>query len=530
MQKIKKKMIVSILSLSLCWPSALFAASPSEGLRGTNGEILSQVNSLAGSSEFGDRDGAALSASFRNPASVAVASDGTIYIADTDNQLIRKLKNGTVESFAGNTLLEDERGLPIGALLDGAGEASSFSKPHGLDVDARGNVYVADADNHAIRKITPNGTVTTLAGNGVLGDEDGRGKAAAFYSPTDVAVTADGVVYVADTLNHAIRKITPDGTVTTLNAMAERLMEWAPGYVESAGSFADGPLAEAAFNEPSGLALDERGNLYVSDTGNQLIRYIDLQNGTVSTVAGLVRNPMYQGSEPYAPGGYVNGAALQAQFHSPRGIAVTAEGGLVIADSMNHAIRYLHNGQVITLAGALEEKYGDQNGINGLNRLHAPSGVAVQRDGSILIADSYNNKVRVWSLYTHPEQVEANGSIHVVLNGQVVTFDAQPEIANARTMVPVRAIGEALGYEVEFEGTSVKLSLDDKSVTLQLDDTQIAIEAAGEEPNRRFMDVAPYAKDGRTYVPLRFFSEEFGMDVQWDADTRTAILREKMFD
>lgn len=530
MRKMSKKIIMGMLSLSLCMPVVLHAASPTEGLRGSNGEILSQVESIAGSSEFGERNGAAANASFRNPASVAIAPDGTIYIADTDNQLIRKLKNGVVESLAGNTLLEDERGFPVGALLDGTSAASSFSSPHGLDVDAHGNVYVADADNHAIRKISPSGTVTTLAGNGVLGHEDGTGKSASFYSPIDVAVTPEGIVYVADTLNHAIRQIAPDGTVSTLTSRVERPFEWAEGYAESAGGYADGSLAEAEFNEPSALALDKQGNLYVSDTGNQLIRYIDLQNKTVKTVAGFVRSPMYPDDAPYAPGGYANGAALQAQFNFPRGIALTEEGGLVIADSLNHAIRYLHNGQVITLAGADEEKYGDQNGVNGHNLLHAPSDVVVREDGGILVADSYNNKIRLWTLYTHPEGVEANGTIQVVVHDRLIPFDVQPEIAKDRTMVPVRAISEELGYEVEYDTSTVKISRDGKSVILLLDDTAITIEATDAAPVRRFMDVAPYAKDGRTYVPLRFFSEEFGMDVQWDAATRTAILREKHFD
>ncbi len=527
MRKMQSKIIVSMLSLSLCFPSVLLAASPSEGVRGNSGDLLSQVDIVAGTSEFGGEDGAASAASFRNPASVAVSPDGTIYIADTDNQLIRELEDGTVDTLAGNTLLVDEKGFPVGALVDGIGSDSSFSTPTGLDVDGQGNIYVADTDNHAIRKITPSGTVTTLAGNGLLGEEDGEGESATFYSPTDVAVTAEGVVYVADTLNHTIRRIAPDGGVTTLNAQAERAIEWAEGYVESAGNYKDGKLTEAQFNEPSGLALDEKGNLYVSDTGNHLIRYIDLQAQTVTTVAGMVKDSMYEDGEPYAAGGYVNGDAQQAQFNSPQGIAVTSDGGLVIADTLNHAVRYLNEGQVMTLAGAAEEQYGDQVGLNGMNRLHAPSDVAVRQDGGILIADSYNNRIKLWTVYTHPAGVQADGSIHVVVNGQLVSFDAQPEIANARTMVPVRFIAEALGYDVAFDNATVKISENEHSVAMQLDETILTIEASGEEPVSRFMDTAPYVKEGRAYVPLRFFSEQFGKDVQWDASTRTVILRDQ---
>lgn len=158
-------------------------------------------------------------------------------------------------------------------------------------------MYVADSANNAVRKVDTNGQVTTLGGNGVPGKKDGKGADASFNHPSDVAVTADGIVYVADSLNHVIRKIATDGTVSTLNAASTRTILIRPGEASFAGEYQDGSLSEAKFNEPAGLTLDSKGNLYVSDTGNQRVRYIDLQAGTVKTVAGstplLSNNTIY---------------------------------------------------------------------------------------------------------------------------------------------------------------------------------------------------------------------------------------------
>lgn len=304
---------------------------------------------IAGSGAVGELNGPASSASFRQPAGLAILADGSVLVADSGNHLIRKISTGTVSTYAGFTVYRDSKGFPAGMLLDGPLNQSMFHQPQGLAVDQNGTLYVADAANHAIRKITPQGVVT-IAGDGVQGDRNGTGKEARFHSPSDVAVAEDGTLYVADTLNHAIRKIAPDGRVTALNSLSDRTVELANGYLESAGDFRDGKLSEAKFNEPSGIVLDAKGNLYVSDTGNQRIRYIDLQNETVTTVAG--------GGEPYAKdalyaeGSYADGEAAAAKFQFPKGLAVTADGGLLIADSMNHAIRYLHQGKVTTLGSS----------------------------------------------------------------------------------------------------------------------------------------------------------------------------------
>jgi len=472
-------------------------------------------------------------AMLRNPSGVLALPDGTVIVADTSNHLIKRIKGNTVEWFSGVNILRDDRDLPVGSLLDGSVDSSAFNQPIGLDSDAEGNIYVADAGNHAIRKIAPDGTVTTIAGDGVLGFRDGVGSEARFYYPSDVAVAADGSIYVADTLNHAIRKIDKNGRVTTLNAASERIVEVIPGIVVEAGDYRDGRLANALFNEPSGLALDELGNLYVSDSGNQRIRYIDLTTRTVTTVAGGVyadaaQGKVYKETALYAEGFFQDGPALEALFYSPKGIAITAEGGLLIADTENHAIRYLKDGQVTTVAGKPEE-HGYANGIEGNNLLYRPYDVTVTADGSLLIADSYNQVIRQVKLYDLPDSVQPAPHIQVVYEDRLIIFDAQPEAVSGRTMVPVRFIAEALGFKVEYETASQKITLAgaDRSVEFKLGQTEITLRTADGAQVRRSIDAAPYAKSNRTYVPVRFFAEIIGLDVTWIQDQKLVILRDK---
>lgn len=335
----------TLLLMSLLGTNTAFAANVAP----TAGSSQLQATPVAGSGAVGELNGPASSASFRQPAGLAILADGSVLVADSGNHLIRKISTGTVSTYAGFTVYRDAKGFPAGMLLDGPLNQSMFHQPQGLAVDQNGTLYVADAANHAIRKITLQGVVT-IAGDGVQGDRNGTGKEARFHSPSDVAVAEDGTLYVADTLNHAIRKIAPDGSVTTLNSLSERTVELANGYLESAGDFRDGKLSEAKFNEPSGIVLDAKGNLYVSDTGNQRIRYIDLQNETVTTVAG--GGEAYAKDALYAEGSYADGEAAAAKFQFPKGLAVTSDGGLLIADSMNHAIRYLHQGKVTTLGSS----------------------------------------------------------------------------------------------------------------------------------------------------------------------------------
>lgn len=223
------------------------------------------VTTLGGTFSRDVVDGPGPSATFDMPCGIAYDTTGNIYIADSGNDLIRKM-NGADEV----TTLAGQAGVT--GVQNGNGTGAFFNNPRAVAVDANGNLYVADTNNNLIRKINPNRDVTTLAGKVVPGFADGNGSDASFNHPLGIAVDASGIVYVADTANHLIRKITPKGVVTTL-----------AGGGTGAASNGLGPAA--SFNWPSGIAVDGSGNLFVADSGNGMIRKIT-PAGLVSTYAG----------------------------------------------------------------------------------------------------------------------------------------------------------------------------------------------------------------------------------------------------
>ena len=204
-------------------------------------------------------------------------------------------------------------GTGVAGSADGAGNVATFNSPSGVATDSAGNVYVADMDNHKIRKITPAGAVSTLAGTGVGGSADGAGNAATFNFPSSVATDSAGNVYVVDLGNNRIRKITPAGVVSALAGTG-------------VFGFADGAGNVATFNVPTGLATDSAGNVYVADKGNELIRKIT-PAGLVSTLAGT------------GAIGFAEGAGNVATFSTPVGVATDSAGNVYVADFNNHTIR-----------------------------------------------------------------------------------------------------------------------------------------------------------------------------------------------
>lgn len=229
---------------------------------------------LAGSPEESGRDdGIGFAASFNGPASVGVDSAGNVFVADANNHAIRRITPaGVVTTFAGKP--------GVAGSNDGACSQATFSNPHGIAVDLAGNVYVADTDNSTIRLITPECRVSTLAGTaGVAGSHDGFGGDAAFSFPQDIATDRLGNVYVSDINVHVIRKISPDGQVRTL-----------AGAAGVAGNN-DGQAGTARFNYPKGIATDRAGNVFVVDSNNYAIRRITPE-GEVSTVIGQTEEAM----------------------------------------------------------------------------------------------------------------------------------------------------------------------------------------------------------------------------------------------
>ena len=322
--------------------------------------ILSvSVSTVAGSGVAGFKDGAAEVAEFFEPGGVEIDEAGNVYVVEQGNHAIRKIDTqGMVTTLAGN----GDRGYS-----DGTGDQARFYYPTQLVLEAGGDLFVADDGNNRIRRVSTAGSVSTFAGSGAAGDRDGTGTAAAFYMPYGVAADASGNLYVGDRQNHLIRKISPQGVVTTLAGNGNE------GY-------ADGPGAGAQFNYPKGLAVDEAGNVYVADRGNQRIRKIS-PAGEVSTLAGN------------GIAGSANGKGTAAQFNKPNDVALDSHGNLFVADYRNHQIRMVSpSGQVTTLAGTGERGYADGAGEQA--QFNFPIGLTVDQEGNVFVADKYNQRIR----------------------------------------------------------------------------------------------------------------------------------------
>ena len=341
MKKFAGALILLIVGALLSCPKPTGSTSPSK---------VWVVSTLAGGGT---------PAEFNWPYGVAVDASGNVYVGDTSNHRIRKITLG-------------ESGVSVSTFA-GGGTSAEFSVPRGVAVDSSGNVYVADTNNHRIRKITlgeSGVSVSTLAGGGTPAE---------FSFPKDVAVDASGNVYVADENNYRIRKITPERVVSTLAGTGES------GSADGAGTTA------AQFSLPNGVAVDASGNVYVADQQNHRIRKITPAEGggesTVSTLAGSIE-------------GFSDGAGTDAQFKYPNDVAVDAEGNVYVADQFNHRIRKITpEGVVSTLAGSGTTDKGIpgggfKDGVGRSARFNSPTGVAVDAEGNLYVADRTNNRIR----------------------------------------------------------------------------------------------------------------------------------------
>jgi sugar lactone lactonase YvrE len=319
------------------------------------------VSTFAGTQGgFGSADGVGPAASFATPA--GLTTDGTnLYLADQDNQTIRKITSGAaVTTVAGLA--------PIAGSANGTGSAARFRSPTGVALDVSGNLFVADAGNNAIRKITPAAVVTTLAGRPNIGSADGFPTVARFNTPRGIAVDIDGNAYVADSGNHTIRKIAPGGTVSTLAGLAG-----SPGYVDGLGS-------GARFSSPNEVTLDHDGNVYVADTGNLRVRKIT-PGGLVTTVAGSGANAN------------TDGVGTAAAFGNLSGITIDGNGNLFVSDVFFHTIRKIAPPNIVTTFAGVAGQPGSTDGTTAA-RFNQPVGVAADGGNNIWVADSNTNIIR----------------------------------------------------------------------------------------------------------------------------------------
>lgn len=327
---------------------------------------------LAGSASQGSSDGTVTNARFFAPQGVSVDVNGDVYVADSDNSTIREITpKGQVSTIAGQA--------GVAGYSDGVGTNALFFLPKGLAVDASGNLYVVDTFNEVIRKLTLSGTnwvVSTLAGQaGLASFAEGTGTNAAFNRPTSATVDAAGNIYITDQGNDLIRKITPLAAVSTI-----------AGELETNVSL-DGTNGDAQFASPTGVAVDKATNLFVTDGDNTIRRMMPVgTNWVVTTISG----------QPNDYGG-IDGPGTNALFSGPAGVTVDTNDDLYVADSFNKTVRKLTplgtNWMVSTLAG-LAGVQGFADGTNSAARFGSPVGVATDRAGDIFVADVNNNNIR----------------------------------------------------------------------------------------------------------------------------------------
>tara|TARA_B100001989_G_scaffold235551_1_gene196865 strand:+ start:9917 stop:13585 length:3669 start_codon:yes stop_codon:yes gene_type:complete len=314
-----------------------------------------------------DKTGPALKSSFGYPSGIAIDAQANIYLLDKYNHVIRKLGiDGNITVFAGGgSCRKDATGKRVDCFRDGKGTQAEFYRPSGISLDLDGNLYVADTNNHKIRKITPDGQVTTIAGS-TQGYKDGPAAQALFSSPSGLTVDHLGNIYVADTGNHRIRTITPEGKVYTLagNGSSRVVDNTDP--------------TKASFDYPSAIVTTLKGDFYVASQRGYKIRKIS-NKGVVTTLAGSTR-------------GSRDGSKTTAQFSNIYGLTLSPAGTIIVADTGNNRIREVSQaGLVKTIAGTSGSTWKD--GPARLAQL-VPYAVAYDVEGNLYIADSNNRRFR----------------------------------------------------------------------------------------------------------------------------------------
>jgi sugar lactone lactonase YvrE len=426
---------------------------------GTGGEI----NTVAGG-DYGDSGdgGPAIDAELYNPSAIAVDGSGNLYIADTGNNKVRKVgTDGIIITVAGTG--------DYGYSGDGNPALNAqLRNPAGVAVDAAGNLYIADKYNNRIRKVAPNGIISTIAGTGE-NDYSGDGSlavAAKLSSPGGVAVDAHGNVYIADTSNGRIRKVDAAGIITTVAGKSDY------------GSFSGdgGPAVDADLNRPQTVAIDRDGNLYIADTDNNRIRKVDT-SGIISTVAGSSETDGYSGD---------GGPAVNAQLYEPEGVMVDGSGNLYISDTDNNRIRkVISNGNIITIAGTGENDYSGDGGPGILAKLNGPIGLAMDAGGNLYIADMYNYAIRKQTLYIPSDDASlsnitlSSGTLSPAFAPGTTAYSAS--VVNGVSSIRVTPTTADSLITVEVNGEHVASGSQSGDITLDVGENTITLVALAED-------------------------------------------------
>ncbi len=368
----------------------------------STGGIITTLSGT-GSAGYGGDGGAATSGQLSSPAGIAVNGSGEVFVGDTGNLRVRRISGGNISTFAGTgSATYGGDGGPI--------TNAQFTNPQDIVFDNAGNAYISDSGTHRIRKVTPGGTITTIAGTGVAGfsGDNGPATSAQINTPLGIARDAAGNLYFADGNNNRIRKVTPGGTITTFAG-------------DGTGSFGgdNGPATSAQIFGPFNIKFDSLGNAYIADTGNNRIRKVT-PGGTITTYAGT-------GTANFSGDG---GAATAATFNTPIGLAFDGSDNLYVTDYSNGSIRKITQatGIITTVAGNGANGYGGDNGPATSAQLNSPRAVLVDTNGDLYIADTTNSRVR---------KVDAGGTITTVAGDGNAAFsgDGGPP-ASAQVSTP----------------------------------------------------------------------------------------------
>ncbi len=453
-----------------------------DGLNNTIRKLTASntVSTLAGlAGVAGWVDGAGSIARFSSPGGLVADTAGNLFLAGGGDKAIRRITpTGVVTTFAGS--------LGNAGTADGTGTAARFSNPTGIAIDGSGNLFVADCGGPTIRKITPAGVVTTLAGlANTSGSVDGTGSAARFNCPRGIEIDASGVLYVTDSNNHTIRKVTGAGVVTTL-----------AGTAGSAGSV-DGTGSVARFNYPAGMALDATGNIVVADESNHTIRAIT-PAGVVTTIAGLAGQQSF-----------TDGVGAATRFRNPKDLAMDGSGNLYLTDMMNHLIRTIAPQsaarQVVTLAAG------------GTFRFQAALKVASGTPSATYAVDYWRTSTNAWTTLI-PTTSDAGTSWHTVAVDATIPLDSDGRL---RVTMAMTGTGTVLLDNVALLTTAQTMTYDAFGNPSTTTDLLGRVQHA-------YYDVDPAGNHAAGVYQTRTISNEVGGGSNADQNVTTTVTRNKL--
>jgi trimeric autotransporter adhesin len=394
-----------------------------------------RISTVAGTGNAGvvNEEGQAFRTQVNFPMGLFLDGSGNLYIADSENHRVRKIDaRGLITTVAGN-------GTAGFSGDGGPAKSASLTNPMAVTVSATGDLYIADTGNHSIRRVSPSGTITTYAGTGSPGFAGDGGSAleAQFWAPQDLVRSPDGTLYIADTYNNRIRTVSPGGVVGTY-----------AGNGIAAFSGDGGPASAAGVQSPMSIALDANGNVYIADYFNNRIRKIS-NAGVITTIAGMGASSGLCETPPFAGDG---GQAILASLCAPDGIGFDSQGNLVFADSGNGRFRVINPaGTITTVAGTGLTQFGVGDGLNATGaNLRNPFGIAFDTSGNLFVADIYNHRVR---------KVTTDGFVFTIAgDGTESSTGDGGEAVYATLNSPASVVFDSSGnlYIAELEGNRVR--------------------------------------------------------------------------